>query len=65
MNETVTDALHAQLRPMTEEEKIRQLEAIEAAQTFREEMLVRRGGRLVPESWPLIRESREEWSNGQ
>lgn len=45
---------------LTEEEKQRALEAMERAWDFQERLLAERGGVPFPESWPLIREAREE-----
>lgn len=45
---------------LTEEEKQRALEAMERAWELQQEMLAERGGVPFPESWPLIREAREE-----
>ncbi len=47
---------------LTEDEKRKQLEAIEAARAFREEVAARRGGKPFSPSWPLIRKAREERS---
>ncbi len=45
---------------LTEDEKRRALEAMERAWEFQERLLAARGGVPFPESWPLIREAREE-----
>jgi hypothetical protein len=45
---------------LTEEEKQQALEAMERAWEFQERLLAERGGVPFPESWPLIREAREE-----
>lgn len=47
---------------LTEDEIKKQLEAIEAARTCREEVAARRGGKPFSPSWPLIRKAREERS---
>ena len=46
--------------PLTREEKKRGLESIKHARLLREAMLKRRKGKLVPDSTPLIRQSREK-----
>ena len=48
--------------PLTEEEKRRGLEALEASRQLGERILARRGGQPLDESWPMIREAREERS---
>ncbi|MGI8552510.1 MAG: helix-turn-helix domain-containing protein [Dehalococcoidia bacterium] len=50
------------IRRLTDEEIAQQLEVIEEAQAFSNQILARRGGELLPELWPVIRESREEHS---
>lgn len=47
---------------LTEEDKKRQLEAMDAARAFREELAAARGGKPFPPSWPMIRKAREERS---
>lgn len=50
----------AALRPMTQEEIARQREAYEAARAHIERMRAHRGGVPLTESWPIIREARDE-----
>lgn len=50
------------IRPLTEEEKRRGLEALEASRKLGERMRARRGGQPFEETWPIIREAREERS---
>ncbi len=45
---------------LTKKEKKRGLESIKRARLLREAMLKRRNGEPVPDSTPLIRQSREE-----
>ena len=45
---------------LTEEEAKRALAALERAREFRQRLFAKRGGVVFPESWPLIREAREE-----
>lgn len=52
----------ADIPRLTEDEKKKQLEAIEAARAFQEEVAARRGGKPFSPSWPLIRKAREERS---
>jgi len=51
-----------EIRPLTDEEVRRGLEALEASRRLGERILARRGGKLLDESWPMIREAREERS---
>ncbi|MGH2584581.1 MAG: helix-turn-helix domain-containing protein [Dehalococcoidia bacterium] len=53
------------VRRLTEEEKRRALEAVEASRALIADMRTRRGGRPMAESWPMIREAREERSKQQ
>jgi excisionase family DNA binding protein len=46
--------------PLTDEEVRQGLAAIKLAQQLTEKMRAERGGKSGPESWPLIREAREE-----
>ena len=50
------------IRPLTEEEKQRVLAALERSKARGERILARRGGVPLDESWPMIREAREERS---
>lgn len=59
MASDVTDLAHA-LRPMNEEEKQRVRDVLERARVRGEEILARRGGVLLDESWPIIREARDD-----
>ena len=54
------DWLRQALRPMTEEEIAQTLAALKQAEEHAAEMRAEHGGELFPESWPLIREDREE-----
>jgi excisionase family DNA binding protein len=45
---------------LTDAQVVDALAAIRQAARFRETLLDRHGGMLLPESWPLIREAREE-----
>ncbi|HEX5479509.1 MAG TPA: helix-turn-helix domain-containing protein [Dehalococcoidia bacterium] len=56
------ESLRAQLRPLTEAEKQRALEAFEAAVRIGEEIHARRKGRRLPDSAAIIRAAREERS---
>lgn len=49
--------------PLTEEEKRRALEALEESRKLGERILARRAGKPLEETWPIIREAREERSN--
>lgn len=49
-------------RPLTEEERQRGLAALESSRKLIEEMRAARGGVPLDESWPMIREAREERS---
>ncbi len=48
------------VHPPTVEEKRRALEALAQARVLGAAILMRRGGEPVAESWPIIREAREE-----
>ena len=49
--------------PLTAEERRRALEAMDAADRLRQEILARRGGQpFTPESWELLNASRDERS---
>jgi excisionase family DNA binding protein len=50
------------IRRLTEEERRRGYEALEASRRLGERMRARRGGQPFAESWPMIREAREERS---
>ncbi|MGH2584585.1 MAG: helix-turn-helix domain-containing protein [Dehalococcoidia bacterium] len=50
------------IRRLTEEEVRRGYEALEASRRLLERMRARRGGQPFAESWPMIREAREERS---
>jgi excisionase family DNA binding protein len=50
------------IRPITDEEAAHALETIERLKVLHAEMLARRGGVPLAESWPDIREAREEES---
>jgi excisionase family DNA binding protein len=73
--EGVTDVKEAQpipvqttlaaIHPMTEEQKQRALAALEQSRQLGERILARRGGKPIEESWPMIREAREERSTQQ
>lgn len=45
---------------LTEVEAQRALEALDQARAFQRRLLAAHGGEPLPESWPLIREAREE-----
>jgi excisionase family DNA binding protein len=47
-------------RPSTDEEKRRRLAALDELSQLRQEIRVRRGGRSLPDSAPVIREEREK-----
>ncbi|GEM_PF-181214 len=53
-------ALRAQIKPLTDEERRRALEWLEEATKSSQELLARRGGVPFAESWPIIREARED-----
>ena len=53
------------VRPLTEEEKRRGFDALEASQALIARMRTRREGKPLAESWPMIREAREERSKQQ
>lgn len=50
------------IKPLTDEEMERGLEAIKRAKTLRECILARRRGKPLPSSWRLIRQQREKRS---
>lgn len=54
--------MQTMIRPLTEEEKRRGLEALEASRRLGESVLARLGGKVFEETWPIIREAREERS---
>lgn len=56
----INHELLASIKPPTEEEIRAGLAAMEAASQLRAQMRARRGGVPVPDSWPLIREARDE-----
>ncbi len=62
MNEAMPLVTPITVRPPTEEEVRRGLAALEAAEALGERILARRGGQPLEESWPMIREAREERS---
>jgi excisionase family DNA binding protein len=53
---------HPQIRPLTEEERQRSLEAFERIKKLRAKILARRGGEPFPPSWKEINEDRDERS---
>ncbi len=55
-------SIEAAIRPLTEEDVQRRLEAIRQSEDLIGRMRARRGGEPVPSSWPLIRRAREERS---
>lgn len=64
---TIHERLHGQAaagqRRLTDAEVTAALTAMKQAQQLRETMQARRGGTLLPESWPDLREAREERAN--
>jgi hypothetical protein len=48
------------VRPLSQEEVERGLQAMSEARQTRQRMVARRGGKPFPSSWQLIREAREE-----
>lgn len=59
---THAHGLPATVTPMTEERRQRAFDALAASKEHLARMRERRGGRPFDESWPLIREAREERS---
>ena len=53
-------ALVTDIPRLTDEEQQRALEELQRTRAFRALLLAERGGVPFPESWPLIREAREE-----
>jgi len=60
MRERIVTESPITVTPLTDEEKQRGLEALKQARVLREAMLKRRRGKLVPSSWRLIRQARDE-----
>jgi excisionase family DNA binding protein len=52
----------ATITPLTDEQQRRALDALKASQELLERMRARWGGKPFDESWPMIREAREERS---
>lgn len=50
------------VKPLTEEQIRRRLEAIEQCEALTKRMRARRGGKPLPSSWRVIRQAREERS---
>lgn len=58
MMRVITDL--SEIGPMTDERRARWMEAIEAMDAFREELLANRGGKLFSDSTEIIRSEREK-----
>ncbi len=59
MDEAATARAPRAVHPLSDEERRRGLEAMQAAKQLRQRILARRGGEPLPSSWGLIREARE------
>ena len=62
MTDHRTDGPHIEIRPLTEDEIRRGLEAIKRAEELGQRILARRKGKPLPSSWKLIREERDKRS---
>ena len=62
MDDSQAMPVHTTVRPLTDEEIQRGLAALEVSRKLGERILARRGGQPLDESWPIIREAREERS---
>jgi hypothetical protein len=54
----------APIRSLTDKEKRQALEALKEARALRQAILKRRKGKPTPSSAPLIRQAREEYTEG-